>query len=53
MRISKYTIPEGYEIIGVYMSNASSGIGLTEEIDEQSVHSFGFIIWQPNPNAKS
>ena len=53
LRVSSQTVPEGYEIIGVYMSNASSGFGLDEEdCEQQSVHSFGFIVWRPNPNAK-
>ena len=35
-------IPDGHEIIGLYMSTA----GLTEHIQ-----SLGFMLWRPNPNA--
>ena len=35
-------IPEGQEIIGLYMSKAG---------DPEWIQSLGFILWEPNPNA--
>ena len=39
-----YEVPEGHEIIGIYMSKKSIGSEYKE-----SIEALGFILWKPNP----
>ena len=47
-----YNVPEGYEIIGCYMSMAGCGYALTDYENDAAINCFGFVLWKPNPNAR-